>query len=783
MQNYTLSREQSLALDVIHNNDLSCILYLDKLNLASTLVASLSKSLNNGERSILFLESKGLIDALKAKVSGTSLEHLFLFLEENDYLSDHHLARIRSMIKEKPEQSRFYIDQAEKLDMKESRIFQVFADQAEKIFGERRWRDLAMLPRRTDKVLNTLKYQFELKLTQQEFWHIRGQIEEAKSLYDTGHLLSESLASIFKISIDNENTINEIKQQLNDFKKRIEGIIQDLDKELHLYKKRIHAKLEEEYIQVRNLTEEARLLQSKLLHQSEEGSKIPFSFFGNKPSEHSTIFKRYKEIQKTINDSILIIARTGPAGDHMDHESMANEIDRWTLQLADWKSHRESITIKMIKSLNKNNSDTGQFKNIDYELTKLFDEINETEIFNEILENTSLNTYNQYLSADKCLNDLKIALAYLNENKEIIIWESFFSNLPVDVQHLITALKRYDIKEWIPLYEKWYLDRLLEKHYNPDTSFVNPLLTEYTTLLHQSHNAFGQYVDGKLSQKRDKALELCKTRNKDIFNKLLKKKNVEDLRAFDIVWAEKELLSYFFPVMVIPSKLYRSNRLLKDGNWDQVYCEGTGIFEHIEKYTLLENKINFMAPLSDSFKACNDLNIKLNDKKHLCKLLIHEYNFDQPISSLPLSDRLRAAKKLSKILLSLNQQVRIFQMRNANIISILSPTLTKEMITHFDKNGIKEMAVEDSLYETVTESIIAADREQYLLYQDHLINVDHFQHFMWQREAIDSFRISGFKTIDVETIHLKNNEDYLIRILEEKIPVKEDVENILPKEA
>lgn len=782
MQNYTLSREQSQALEVISNNDLSCILYLDKVNLATSLIHFTHRSLLDGNRNALFIDSEQVMKIMKDKVSGTSYEHLYLFLSDDDFLDEQDLARLRIMARDKIESDFNYQDTVHQLSLKEKRIIAAFEDAAQKIFGERRWRDLVLLPRRTDKVLNTLRYQLDLKLNQQEFWHIRGVIEEAKSLYDAGHLMSESIASIFGVTLDNEEKIKGIKVQLIDFRKRLLDIIMSMDVELNKYKNRIHQKLEEEYLQVTHLLEQGDILVEKVVEKEQQDQSGSFTFFSNKKSGKSRLYQELEDIKKQMSESILIevVEHTEP----QQIESWNLALESWKKQLAEWKSNRDSITSKMIRSLNKNNSDTAGFKDIDQSLSRLLGEINEIGLFKEKVENTSLNTYQQYLQSEKLLQQIRLALAYLSENLEIIIWENFYNNLPFDTQQLIAALRKHELKDWIPLFEKWYLDRLLEKHFNPDSIILQDLIVDYRNHLKKLDKLSGAHIDSLFHKRRMKAMELAKTRSKDLYNKMFKKKNVDDLRAFDIIWAEKEMLTHFFPVMVVSTKLLRSNRLLNDGSWDQLYCERTEILTHIEKYRFLEHKICFLSPLAESFKTCNDLNIGLENKKMLSKLLIHEYNFSKPIEEMPISDRLRAAKKLSKILLSLNQNVRIFQMRDANIISILPLSLNQQILNLYDEDGIKEIVPEESLYETVTESIIATERTPYLIYQDHLLSIDQFEHFIWQIEALEAFENSGFKTIHIDSVHLKHNLSSFEKSVTKNIVIKEREEaTTLPQEA
>ena len=767
MLNYTLSREQSRAIQVINDNRLSCIHYLDRYNLSTTLLNASIESARKGLRSLILVDSDELLNTIKEKVALSNAANYCLILDNDDFLDDAVQAKIKTLWRENiGSDTNIQLDSVKKKAFLLSRIEKVFASQAKEIFGERRWADLILLPSRTDKNLNTINYLFDLKLTQQEFWHIRGKIEEAKSFYNESHPLNESVFSVFNIDIDTEDKIIDLKKKLVEFKLKMESILHQMDLALFKYRKSINHQLEKEYIKCQNLIDEASLMASKI--NSDKGDQnSKFSLFKNKSANSKSPKEIIQSIFNELDSSILL--NTGIQVKVEDSDTVVSRLEILKNQLRSWHETRTRVISKMLKSLNKNNSDSPDFKEIDINIEILFSEINKSGIFVKPLENTSLNTNQQYLSIEKMLNSIKILLTYLNENKDIILWQSFYGNQNQDVKQLLFVLKRYNVNEWIPLYEKWYLDQLIEKHALPDHTVISDLLKEYCAENNEIQNVIKSEIEDKFASPRNKLSELCKQRNKDLYQKIFKKKAVDNLRAFDIIWTEKEMLTYFFPVMIMSNKIFRSNRLLNDGNWDQVYCDRTDIFTHVEKYNFLEQKVCFFAPLAESFKTCNELNIKIDNNNQSCKLLIHEYNFKGKIASLSLSDRLRAAKKLAKMLLSLNQNVRIFQMRNANIISVLSPYLNQQLLQLYDEQGIKEIMSDDSLYETVTESIIGVDRDQYFLYQDHLINSAHHNYFIWQLEVLNSFEKAGLTLINIETYNQKDNNNYISELFTNKI--------------
>ena len=180
---------------------------------------------------------------------------------------------------------------------------------------------------------------------------------------------------------------------------------------------------------------------------------------------------------------------------------------------------------------------------------------------------------------------------------------------------------------------------------------------------------------------------------------------------------------------------------------------------------------------------CNDTGIKLDDKNKSAKLLIHQYNYDKSIIELPVSERLKAAKKLAKILLSIHPNIRIFNVNHHNIISLLNPVLSDELWSIFDGNGIKEVNLTDQIYESITESILDIDSKKILLYQDHILQPEMYSYYLWQLKAIEAFTTAGYEMIQIQTKIIRKDFNFFASQLKERIKVDGVKNNEISQEA
>jgi hypothetical protein len=775
MQFNNLSEEQALVHKMVAKNNLSMISYLDIFMLSSTLTQSIQDHLNEGKRILFILEDEKIISTLNSKIQNLRLSPFSIILRESDFMADGDISKIRSLYKQKEAKDfNNYHIRNKNLDLIKERINHSFSTMGNKVFGDRRWVDICRLNSPASRKLNEIYQKIRLSYTPQEFWHLRGKIEDAQSLYNQKNILSDNILKKFRIVLDSPNSIERLKENLENFKNKLSNITLKLDAEINRYEEKIWDKLHEEYIVLKNISNDIEL---SLFKDSEFKTESKITFFNTskskKDNQHSNITHYFEILKKNILFT-------------QDHElvglnskaSIETFIKNLNQNLLNWHEQGEAIVLKMMKSLNKHNSDTTTLLKIDQELNMLFIELNESNIFADQFENTSMNILNQYGFLSDLLRSVKILLEYIINNRELILWQSFYHQLTPEAKAIIDLLKDHDSKLWLEMFESWYYEKLIQNKSIPDIYNLDVLLDEYQDEVSECQNEFPEFIDNQFFTSRQKLTTLFKTRNKKLYNALFKKKGIDNLRYFDLIWEEKEMITHYIPITIINSKLLRSNRLLKDGNWNLIYCDNTDIFNHIEKSTLLNHKICFLSPISESSKIGNDLELDQNDTEKSIKMLLHEYNYQKPLNELPLSEKLKAAKKLAKLLLSLNQGLHIYQLKFANIISLMSSDYNEILKSALDKYGVKESDIGFKLYESVTESILETDRNQYLFVQDYLINLDNSEYFMWQLHVLELFKKAGFQIINIKSFEKTDKKEQIDPIIKQLIP-EENNEHII----
>lgn len=772
------SEEQAQTIKMIEDQKLSIIHYLDIFMLSSTLGNTALRKVAEGKRVIFIIEDSKILSLLDSKINSLGIGAFSIVLNESDFLADGDLSKIRYLYKWKEEKDGYHYQlKVKNQSLLVKRIESCFTSMGSKIFGDRKWLDICRIDRKSKRRITEIYQKIKLEFTPQEFWHLRGKIEEAQTLYNQKNILSDNILEKFRIVLDSPDSIERLKENLIDFKEKLSQVTLKLDAEINRYEEKIWDKLHEEFIVLKNIGNdlELALIKSK---KPKADSKRSFFYTGKNSSDHEEInISHYFDILK---NNILFTLDDQLAGLN-NKEAIEKFVEKLHLSLEKWQTIGENIVLKMMKSLNKHNSDTTTLLKIDQELNMLFSELNESRIFADQFENTSMNILNQYGFLSDLLKSIKILIEYINNNRELILWQSFYHQLTPEAKAIVDLLKNHDSNLWVDMFESWYYEKLIHHKSTPDVYNLDILIEEYKDEIEGSQGELADFINFKFAESRQRMTNLFRNKNKKAYNDLFKKKGIDNLRYFDLVWEEKEMITHYIPVTIINSKLLKSNRLLKDGNWDVVFCDNTRIFDYVEKATLLEQKICFMTRLENSVSVANEFGINHDDPAKTTKLLLHEYNYKNQLKDLPLSEKLKAAKKLAKLLLSLNQNLKIYQLKFANIISLLSMDYNEMIESELDVHGLKESEIEGKIYEAVTESILETDRNQYLFIQDYLINLEHDKYFMWQLKVLDVFKQAGFRVFNLKSFDKKSKKsqiDPIIQsILPEEVVISEPVVN------
>ena len=144
----------------------------------------------------------------------------------------------------------------------------------------------------------------------------------------------------------------------------------------------------------------------------------------------------------------------------------------------------------------------------------------------------------------------------------------------------------------------------------------------------------------------------------------------------------------------------------------------------------------------------------------------------KPLSDTSTLERLTIVKHLSTNLLSFGKNPTVFQLRNSSIISFSSDFVNEYLEDKLYKFGIKNILLDDSIYETLVATMHDVNRQVIILTEDLLFSLENYESFESQFMVLQQAMKSG---CELKNIDSKELFDSLGLILNELVEELEDI--------
>ena len=356
-----------------------------------------------------------------------------------------------------------------------------------------------------------------------------------------------------------------------------------------------------------------------------------------------------------------------------------------------------------IKRINAGNTSDLNLKLWAEEVEKIILDINSKKVLKKNLETNTRNFYQFFLTLDLSHQKLHRALVFSKTYPDIMAWKAFSETLDAQSLQVIDALKNLPAAQWVEYYNQAAHQLFFE-------SWLNPALIDDNEVIKNAGNS--QMTKWILVAQAD--------------IKKLKGQGSE---------YEKENTSVFSKV----GKWFNFSKSAEDKE-----KANPGIGQFI--VTLSENmgnEINFKLQAEDG--SSSNWFVEVEVIKGLSALI----KIDKKIDDYAITDRFSVAKTVADVILDLNCEIRVFQLKSANILCLLPTALSNTLLRELDDLGIKEFQGRTSKQDALIESIIETRRKQILLLFNGL-PVDQFSNsFEHQYLLLEKIQKLGFITHSV----------------------------------
>lgn len=409
------------------------------------------------------------------------------------------------------------------------------------------------------------------------------------------------------------------------------------------------------------------------------------------------------------------------------------------------QSNISVLTLSRISTLNSSDGDILALSN---EYDQLLKEINNSQLFNKTYENNTFSFVKQLDNLETLIREISSSQLILKKYPSYITWKQQLRNASEDTVRILNLLSELPKNEWIDVFERSFLHGIV--HYAETKGSIRDT-KELDDWYELSTTRSTYRIDKILTERKDSIdqhLETLKKQKKSTYQNLTKKKLPLSMTCVEFTQETLGLADHIFPV-----------HLLQD------------MVSSLDDYDII---LNFDAERRNIDRAINygkfqDGDFANLDYKKSFPLFLNHYDYDQPLDMMNNYDKLRAAKKLAKYILYVTQHVKIYQTKDANIISTLTHLDDVHVSPVLDRRGAKQLAIED-IYDTLTESLLETGRQQYIIIKDGLIKSKSDASMYWQYETLQILKAAGIHVINIWSLDMYDDETTLTRALEHMLP-------------
>lgn len=124
------------------------------------------------------------------------------------------------------------------------------------------------------------------------------------------------------------------------------------------------------------------------------------------------------------------------------------------------------------------------------------------------------------------------------------------------------------------------------------------------------------------------------------------------------------------------------------------------------------------------------------------------------ITQVPIADRYSVASSLASSLITFNDEIKVFQTKHSNILSLLPDKINEHVLSVLNDKGVKEIRVQDNKKNLLIESILMENKKSFLIINDGLLNGVLAEDYYYQKNTISAFEKVGFQIRNLKTYDL-----------------------------
>lgn len=384
--------------------------------------------------------------------------------------------------------------------------------------------------------------------------------------------------------------------------------------------------------------------------------------------------------------------------------------------------------VQVAKHLSLLNQQDEEWADLSVQLSGLLHRVAADNLLVHGFENNSQGLMQQLQLITRVANILQRAASRLLHQKSYYHLAAQLATSSLH-QQIVDTMAFLLTKSWTTTLDKAYYD-YYEQIYSQEElpSEATPLTEAHTLAVRHFHQVVDR-VKSTIARQQRAVLAEIKTEHKLLYQSLVKKKLPSSGTSAELCAQYPEVAARLFPI--------------------QISSTAAGS-DHCQVYAVAYGGEVGAIRLSASVFQQEDFDT-IGEEKNYLPLYLNYYQYSGTLDKLTHTEKIKAAKKLAKQVLSISQELKIYQLKEANIISILPPQDDQYLETKLEALGAKVLHMDD-IYLRLVESLLETGRPQHIVVKDGLIDAEHLDHFLYQYDVLQRCQDAGISVQSVYTV-------------------------------
>lgn len=415
-------------------------------------------------------------------------------------------------------------------------------------------------------------------------------------------------------------------------------------------------------------------------------------------------------------------------------------------ELSTFRSSLSHLAPELLKSVNRFNHAHPMLSALEQELTIFIHQTNSLDILIQKLEINTLSFSKQVDFIVDLVSRFDLILSEIEQNIQYFQWCDFLEQLQDHQKDILRVLTRFEINVWADTIHAWYLYHQITNDFLHLSHWTTDEKTQYINTHVQCLNESLQNQVLSLQEKNVPFFKSLKSTDPDAY-KYFSSKNPKEHWTWRFLLNQKmALTSSIYPVIITDqddlSDMSKSeNTHLVVYNKKDVNTEIMQLFDQIT-YFWNENEYQTIPDFRLIFKG----------------------DENRPHCLLATSERLGVVRTIAHLVLSAKALPHVFLMKDTCILSYASAMVNTHVLNELYPLGIKKIFVEDDPYKILIGALLEAEKNIYVITEDHLLHPDDTNHILEQVHILDQMEQYGCQLLNVSVTDLLASYNHLDHI-------------------